>query len=110
MTARMLTFITLVLIVACSNVFAIDPSICIAGGKVVFYESGSLRSCDLKDDYQANGIRCHNGNRISFYQNGNVESCILSERTTVGGNECGQFVLISFYPDGKLKSCVKPVE
>jgi len=106
---NILFFLSLALVVVSFNVYAVDPPICNSGVNVVVHENGSLRSCELKDDYEANNIRCRNGNRISFYDNGNIESCILSTPTTVGGNECGQFGVISFYPDGKLKSCMKPV-
>jgi len=106
---NILFFLSLALVLVSFNVSAVDPSVCNSGANVVLHNNGSLKSCELKDDYEANNIRCRNGNRISFYDNGNIESCILSTPTTVGGNECGQFGLISFYPDGKLKSCMKPV-
>ena len=95
-------------LVVSSHVYAVDPSICNSSVNVVVHENGSLKSCELKDDYDANNIRCRNENRISFYDNGSLESCILSTPTTIGENECGQFAVISFYPDGKLKSCMKP--
>ena len=105
---NILFFLSLASLVVGSNVYAVDPSICNSSANVVVHENGSLKSCELKDDYDANNIQCRNENRISFYDNGSLESCILSTPTTIGENECGQFAVISFYPDGKLKSCMKP--
>jgi len=103
-----LFFLCVASLVVSSHVYAVDPSICNSSVNVVVHENGSLKSCELKDDYDANNIRCRNENRISFYDNGSLESCILSTPTTIGENECAQFAVISFYPDGKLKSCMKP--
>lgn len=105
---NILFFLSLASAVVISNVYAVDPSICNSGVNVVVHDNGSLKSCELKDDYDANNIRCRNENRISFYNNGSLESCILSTPTTIGENKCDEFALISFYPDGKLKSCMKP--
>ena len=90
------------------NVYAVDQSICHSGVNVILYNNGSLKSCQLKDDYVANNIRCKNDGPVSFYNNGNLESCLLSMDTTVAENKCKQEGSISFYIDGKLKSCVKP--
>lgn len=103
-----LFFLGLALVVG-SNAHAVDSSICVPGVKVEIHDNGSLRSCDLKEDYEVNGIQCRNENRISFYNNGNLESCILSAPATIGAYECEQYALIYFYPDGRLKSCMKPV-
>ena len=108
MNFNILFFLSLALLVGSTTAYAVDPSICNSSANVVVHENGSLKSCELKDDYEANGIRCRNENGISFYDNGSLESCILSTPTTIGGNSCGQFALVSFYPDGKLKSCMKP--
>ena len=103
-----LFFLSLVLLFG-SHAHAVDSSICNPGVKVEVHDNGSLRSCDLKEDYEANGIRCRNENRITFYDNGNLESCILSEPATIGAYDCEQYALIYFYPDGRLRSCMKPV-
>ncbi|MDQ5987008.1 MAG: hypothetical protein CSYNP_02744 [Syntrophus sp. SKADARSKE-3] len=92
----------------CFNVYAVDQSICHPGGNVVLYNNGSLKACQLKDDYVANNIRCKNDGPVSFYTNGNLESCVLSAEATIGKNKCKQDGQISFYIDGKLKSCVNP--
>ena len=103
-----LSVLSVALVTVSFNVYAADPSICSSGEAVVLHNNESLRSCELKDDYDANNIRCSNRSRVSFYDNGNLESCILSTPTTIGENNCDQSGLISFYPDGKLKSCTKP--
>ena len=103
-----LFFLSLALVLVSFNVSALDPSICNSGANVVLHNNGSLKSCELKDDYEANSIRCSKAGRVSFYDNGNLESCVLSTPTTIGENKCDQSALISFYPDGKLKSCMKP--
>jgi hypothetical protein len=100
--------LTLTLLLASFNVYAVDQSICHSGANVVLYNEGSLKSCQLKDDYVANNIRCKNDGPVSFYSNGNLESCVLSTETTVAENKCKQEGPISFFIDGKLKSCVKP--
>jgi len=103
-----LFFLSLALVLVSFNVSALDPSICNSGANVVLHNNGSLKSCELKDDYEANRIRCSKAGRVSFYDNGNLESCVLSTTTTIGENKCDQSGLISFYLDGKLKSCMKP--
>jgi len=102
-----LFLLSLALVVVSFNVYAVDSSICNPGVNVVVHNNGSLKSCELKDDYDVNNIRCKKG-RASFYDNGSLESCMLATKTTIGENKCAQFGLISFYPDGKLKSCMKP--
>jgi antitoxin component YwqK of YwqJK toxin-antitoxin module len=89
------------------NIYAADQSICNFGANVVLHDNGSLKSCQLKDDYDANKIRCKSGGSISFYSNGKLESCVLSEEVTLAKNKCKADGLISFYSDGKLKSCMK---
>jgi antitoxin component YwqK of YwqJK toxin-antitoxin module len=89
------------------NVYAADQSICNPGGNVVLHDNGLLKSCQLKDDYDANNIRCKSGGSVSFYSNGKLESCILSADATIAESKCKADGLISFYIDGKLKSCVK---
>ena len=100
--------LTLALLLASFNVYAADQSICNSGANVVLYNNGSLKACQLKDDYVANNIRCKNDGPVSFYSNGNLESCVLSTETIVAENKCKQEGPISFFIDGKLKSCVKP--
>jgi hypothetical protein len=95
------------LVVLGFNAYAVDTSVCKSGVNVVLHDNGALRSCELKDDYEANNVRCNKGS-VSFYNNGNLESCMLSRATTIGENRCDPVGLISFYPDGKLKSCMKP--
>ena len=104
---HVLLFLSLALVVVGFNAYAVDPTICKAGVNVVLHDNGSLRSCELKDDYEANNIRCNRGT-VSFYDNGNLESCMLSKAITIGENKCDPVGPISFYPDGKLKSCMKP--
>jgi hypothetical protein len=101
-------FLSLALVAVSLNVYAVDPSICNSGANVVVHDNGSLKSCELKGNYEANNIQCRERNPISFYDKGSLESCILSTPTTIGENKCDQFYLISFYPDGNLKSCMKP--
>ncbi|MBP1749966.1 MAG: hypothetical protein H6Q52_2505 [Deltaproteobacteria bacterium] len=102
-----LLFLSLALVAGSFNAYAVDPSICKSGVNVALHGNGSLKSCELKDGYEANSIRCNQGS-ASFYDNGNLESCMLARSTTIGENKCDQVGLISFYPDGKLKSCMKP--
>ncbi len=90
------------------NVYAVDKSICNPGANVVLHNNGSLKACQLKDDYDANKIQCKKDYDVSFYDNGNLESCVLSKPATIAKNKCEQGGQISFYIDGKLKSCVKP--
>ena len=89
------------------NIYAADQSICNSGANVVLHDNGLLKSCQLKDDYDANNIRCKNGGVISFYSNGKLESCVLSESVTIENNKCKADALISFQSDGTLKSCMK---
>jgi len=89
------------------NVYAADQSICNSGANIVLHDNGLLKSCQLKDDYDANNIRCKNGGSLSFYSNGKLESCVLSAEATIAENKCKADGLISFYIDGKLKSCLK---
>ena len=104
---NILFFVSLTLVAVSFNVYAADPSMCNSGVNVVLHDNGSLKSCELKDDFEANNIRCNKG-RVSFYDNGNLESCMLSNPATIGENKCDQVGPISFYPDGNLKSCMKP--
>jgi len=97
--------LTLILVVF--KIYAADQSICNSGANVVLHNNGSLKSCQLKDDYDANNIRCKNGGSVSFYNNGKLESCVLSAEATIAKSKCKQDGLISFYIDGKLKSCMK---
>ena len=90
------------------TVFAADQSICHPGANVLLYDDGSLKGCPLKNDYDANNIKCKSNGPISFYSNGNLESCVLAKPTAIDTNKCKEDGLISFYIDGKLKSCVKP--
>jgi len=105
---KTLVFLSLTLVAVSFNVYAVDPSICNSGANVVVHDNGSLKSCELKSNYEANNIQCRERNPVSFYDKGSLESCILSTPTTIGENKCDQFYLISFYPDGNLKSCMKP--
>jgi hypothetical protein len=107
---KTLFFQSLVLtsVLASFNVYAVDQSICNFGANVVLYNNGSLKACQLKNDYDANNIRCKNDGPVSFYDNGNLESCVLSTPATIAENKCKQDSLISFFIEGKLKSCVKP--
>ncbi len=89
------------------NIFAADQSICDSGANVVLHDNGSLKSCQLKDDYDANNIRCKSGGSVSFYQNGKLESCVLYADVTIAKSKCKADGQISFYSDGKLKSCMK---
>jgi len=72
---NMLFFLGLALVVASSNVYAVDPSICSSGENVALHHNGSLKSCELKDDYEVNNIQCGNRSRVSFYDN-----ALLSQR------------------------------
>jgi hypothetical protein len=104
---NILFFLCSALVVVSFEVYAVDASICNPNVKIELYNNGSLKSCDLRDDYKANEIPCNKG-RVNFYDNGILESCMLSKPTTIGENKCDQLGLIYFYPDGKLKSCMKP--
>ena len=98
-----------VLTITSFNLYAVDQSICNPGSNVVLHNNGSLKACQLKNDYDANNIRCKNDYPVSFYDNGNLESCTLFTPATIAENKCEANGLISFFIDGKLKSCVKPV-
>ncbi|MGA2780860.1 MAG: hypothetical protein ABSF13_02945 [Smithella sp.] len=89
------------------NVYAANQSICNPGANVVLHNNGSLKACQLKDNYDANNITCKNGGTVSFYKNGKLESCVLYAEVTISKSKCKPDALISFYIDGKLKSCVK---
>ena len=104
---NILFFLSLAIALTSFNVYAIDQSICIPGANVALHNNGSLKSCELKDNYESNDIRCSKG-RVSFYPNGNLESCMLDHPITFGENKCAPYSLIFFYPDGRLKSCMKP--
>jgi len=107
---KILFFQSLVLtfLLAGFNVFAADKSICNSGANVVLHHNGSLKSCQLESNYDANKITCKNFNSISFYSNGKLESCVLYAEVTIFKSVCKPDALISFYIDGKLKSCTKP--
>jgi hypothetical protein len=89
-------------------VYAADQAVCNSDAIVVFHKNGSVKACQLKEDYNTNDIRCKNETTITFYNNGSLESCVLSTPAAVGENKCKQSGLISFYVDGQLKSCLKP--
>ena len=100
--------VALPLLFAGFNVYAVDQSICNPGSNVELHNNGSLKACQLKDEFDANGIRCKVEFPVGFYRNGSLESCVLSASATIAGNKCKEDDQISFYIDGKLKSCVKP--
>ena len=85
--------------------FAADPSICADGSTVILYQSGRLKSCDLKNNYDINGVTCQSDYEIVLYDSGALLSCMLYEETTIGKIHCKQEGLISFYEDGSLYSC-----
>jgi hypothetical protein len=95
-------------VLAGSGVYAANSSLCHSGANILLHNDGSLKACQLKDDYVANDVRCKIDGPVSFYNNGNLESCVLSAEETIGENKCKQNGPISFYIDGKLKSCMKP--
>jgi hypothetical protein len=99
--------LTVIFMLVIFNVYAADQSICNSGADVVLYNNGSVKSCQLKDNYDANKITCKNGGSISFYSNGKLESCVLSAEVTIVKSKCKADALISFYIDGRLKSCMK---
>ena len=102
-----------VLIVMVSGViqaYAIDQSICEPGSKVVLHPNGSLMSCVLKADYNANEIICKEKRSISFYADGQLQTCDLAKSAKVSGQDCKEFAPIGFYPDGKFKSCIKTTD
>jgi hypothetical protein len=88
-------------------VFAADPSICSQGLTISFYDSGNLRACNLRENYDINGITCLDDNEIVFYDTGELQSCTLSQEAAVRGITCQQEGQITFYRDGNLSSCVK---
>jgi hypothetical protein len=105
--ALLLQSLILASMIVAINVSAADQSICNPGTNVLLNDDGSLRACQLKDDYDVNNIQCKNDGQIVFYNNGNLESCVLSASITIGKNDCQADALISFYSDGNLKSCMK---
>jgi hypothetical protein len=102
-----------VLIVMVSGViqaYALDQSICEPGSKVVLHPNGSLMSCVLKADFNANDIICKEKRSISFYADGQLQTCDLAKSAKVSGQDCKEFDPIGFYPDGKFKSCIKTTD
>ena len=97
----------LILMLVIFNVYAADKSICNSGANVVLHQNGSLKSCQLKDNYNENNITCKNGGLISFYSNGKLESCMLNAEVTISKSVCKADALIVFFIDGNLKSCMK---
>ena len=89
------------------NVYAANQSICNSATNVVLHDNGSLKSCQLKDNYNVNNITCKSNNAISFYSNGKLEYCVLSEEATIAENRCKEDSSIFFFIDGNLKSCMK---
>ena len=89
------------------NVYAANQSICNPGTNVVLHDDGSLKSCQLKDNYDLNNITCKNDSTISFYSNGELESCVLYTDVTISNSNCKADALIYFFIDGNLKSCMK---
>ena len=87
--------------------FAVDQSICSEGSTVSMYDSGMLKSCNLKANYDGNGITCQNDYEILFYGTGELQSCILYREFTINGVRCRPEGLVSFYRDGSLRECVK---
>jgi hypothetical protein len=100
--------LVLIFLAAGFSVFAADQSICHSGAKILLYNNGSLQTCQLKSDYDVNGIQCKSNTAINFYNNDRLESCTLAKSTSIGMVKCQQNGLISFFIDGKLKSCTKP--
>lgn len=90
------------------TVYAADQTICNFEATVVFHKNGSVKACQLKEDFNENGVRCKNEGTITFYSNGSLESCVLSDPAAIGENKCKDSGVISFYVNGHLKSCVKP--
>ncbi len=92
------------------NVYAADQSICNPGATIILHNNGTLRSCQLKDDYydDENEVQCKSDYLVSFYENGNLESCVLAAEASIDENTCKEGGLIYFYINGQLKSCVKP--
>lgn len=100
--------LTLAFLLAGSNVFAADQSICHSGQKILLHSNGSLQACQLKSDYELNSIQCKSSAAISFYSDGSLESCLLAKSTSIGMIKCQQNGVISYFMDGNLKSCTKP--
>jgi len=100
--------LALALALASFNVYAADQSICNPDANITFHKDGTLRSCQLKDDYDVNNIQCKGDYYVSFYENGNLESCILSSEATIDENTCKEDSQISFYVNGQMKACLKP--
>ena len=99
--------LSLYLVMSILPAYAVDDSICIDGTRIVLYSNGILKSCNLRDDFEANGIKCMNDRPITFFDTGDLESCILSERSTIDNNNCKGDRKIAFYRNGALASCVK---
>ncbi len=99
--------VSILILLAVIQAYAVDQSICDSGSNVVLYPNGSLRTCVLKDSFRSEGIKCTEHRAIRFYNDGRLETCDLAESTTVSGQKCKEFAPINFYPDGKFKSCVK---
>ncbi len=88
----------------------VDPSICSEGLPVVLHDSGMLQSCNLKRNYEVNGITCQGDNEITFYPTGALESCTLYEESTINGIACEPEEMVTFYQDGNLYMCVKKAD
>lgn len=89
------------------NVFAADQSICDPNANIVLHNIGALQSCQLKDNYNINGITCKQGTIIRFYDNGQLDSCVLNSEVTISDTRCKPDAPISFYINGNLRSCMK---
>ncbi len=104
--AKIVLVVITISILVTSYAVAVDQSICNSSATITLHPNGTLKSCMLRDSYEANGIRCKMG-QISFYDDGKLEECVLAEKATVDGVTCNDSSPITFYPSGKLKSCVK---
>jgi hypothetical protein len=98
---------SLLLVLAGVPGYAVDKSICSNGSDVIVNDNGTLQSCTLQDDYEANGITCKHDYQIIFYKSGNLQSCILSELTTIGDISCKEDWPITFYQNGHLNQCTR---
>jgi hypothetical protein len=107
MKKRLFFFLTAAFLAVTHHAHALDASNCNADATIEYHRNGSVKSCQLKDNFDINGITCNGLNYISLYANGNLESCVLSVSATVGEKECESLGPISFFPDGKIKSCTK---
>jgi hypothetical protein len=95
------------LLVGVVPAFAADASICSQGLVISLYDSGNLKSCNLRENYDINNVTCLDDNEIVFYDTGELQSCILSHEVEIKGVTCQQEGGITFYRDGNLASCVK---